>query len=260
VREALVAPWVNPHAGIVRLTWTPTRQLLKAPVDEVGAPGRHPALVEIAQQANAGEVTTNAGLATTGWQSGKEPANWMDYGEANWTRSVVGPLAVMRRAHFEAVGGMEPVMGGWSGEDVCLAAALDTLVGKGRCLGRVVWHLWHPYATSGQPDDKMRLYWRYVTAWGRPALMRELVKDRLAGGVISSGDYEVASPRTPQWMAAYWWPGKEPKSSPSLKMAIAEDVADQLLSGRGIGAGSTPHFVTRALIRHGPRVENWWRW
>lgn len=60
-----------------------------------------------------------------------------------------GGCAVVRRSHFDAVGGFLPVAG-WGFEDEALGLVLDKLAGTRYNTNGTLWHLWHkPQPTSG---------------------------------------------------------------------------------------------------------------
>jgi hypothetical protein len=101
-----------------------------------------------------------------------------------------GAMAMaMPREAFEAVGGMDPRMVGWGGEDVAFVRALDTLYAKHKTIPADVLHLWHDrigdtFATrvwAGQtaPRVNERLAGRYSAATGDIARMRALVDEGL---------------------------------------------------------------------------------
>ena len=101
-----------------------------------------------------------------------------------------GAMAMtMPREAFETVGGMDPRMRGWGGEDVAFVRALDTLYAKHKTVHADVLHLWHDRIGdvastrmwSGQvaPRVNEQLAGRYSTATGDVARMRALVDEGL---------------------------------------------------------------------------------
>lgn len=63
--------------------------------------------------------------------------------DAEVTGPVVGFLHVMRRAAFEAVGGMDARIRGWGGEDTAFTWAMDRVNGRHQKLNGVAVCLWH---------------------------------------------------------------------------------------------------------------------
>jgi hypothetical protein len=118
------------------------------------------------------------------------PADAVSSSEGSMHGKRFGAMAtVMPREAFETVGGMDPRMRGWGGEDVAFVRALDTLYAKHKTVFGDVLHLWHARigdvaATrmwSGQavPRVNEQLAGRYSSATGDVARMRALVDEGL---------------------------------------------------------------------------------
>lgn len=140
-------PWVVPHGQVYRLKAGPTAKLIK----QTSLPGyRSPALLPL------GALDRPAYTGTPG-----------------------GGLLVVARAAWDAVGGMDPRFLWWSGEDVALGHALDTLAGRHQRLDAPLFHLYHPperrrpFATSAAH----RLEARYARAAGNVSAMRALIAE-----------------------------------------------------------------------------------
>ena len=103
---------------------------------------------------------------------------------------------IVSRQAFYTVGGWDPRMTGWGGEDHAAMAAMDTLYAPHKTLSSKVIHIWHPVLVPGsvEPDPKAKkrlwanqdagasnnaLSIRYYAAYGKPHLMRSLVDEFL---------------------------------------------------------------------------------
>lgn len=96
-----------------------------------------------------------------------------------------GGLVVLRRAVWDAVGGVDARFIGWGGEDVALARTLETFFGPCRRLDADLWHLWHPPQPSQTPHRRTsrneinnQLAGRYREAQGDAERMRILITER----------------------------------------------------------------------------------
>lgn len=147
LREAVAAdaPWVVPHRTVFRLDRDTTETVLtgQLPLEPSAVP--------------------RANLDRRGYR-----------GVAG------GGLTVLTREAFETVRGVDPRFIGWGGEDVCLARALDTLVGRHERLAGDLWHFWHPPQDrpgGRAPDVNDRLSGRYLEAVDKPDEMRALIAE-----------------------------------------------------------------------------------
>lgn len=90
-------------------------------------------------------------------------------------------LLVMKREHFEAVGGYDERFEGWGAEDNAFRLALEAIVGGAlRLPGFDCYHLWHPVAPETTFDsphwaDNAKRLKRYQSARGNSAKMRRIV-------------------------------------------------------------------------------------
>src|SRR5699024_8181276 len=93
----------------------------------------------------------------------------------------VGGFNVLRKKHFEAVGGFEERFRGWGGEDVAFYHAMNTLCGSAQRLKMNLFHLWHPpIKAKGNPDHRLNLQLakRYRSLDGQPKRMRKIIAQR----------------------------------------------------------------------------------
>lgn len=89
-----------------------------------------------------------------------------------------GGVAVVTRAAWNDVGGVDPRFNGWGGDDVAFGWALDTLTGQHVRLPGPLWHLWHPpHPSRRQPGPNDELAGRYLDARGDPEAMRALTDE-----------------------------------------------------------------------------------
>jgi glycosyltransferase involved in cell wall biosynthesis len=107
------------------------------------------------------------------WVKADLPAIWEGDG-VSWTGGVV-----LTREAFDTVGGYETSFGGWAGNDVAFAAALETLWGPLSRLDGAATHLWHPRnGLDAQPQSSHDLMYRYIEARGDVDAMRALIAER----------------------------------------------------------------------------------
>jgi len=90
--------------------------------------------------------------------------------------SSVGGVCVIDRKTFNLVGGFDPSLRGWGGEDYAFWAAVDTLAEVHRLDG-FLYHLWHP-TDPVRPTENIRLMESYMGARGDRERMLELIGDR----------------------------------------------------------------------------------
>lgn len=90
--------------------------------------------------------------------------------------SSVGGVCVIDRKTFNLVGGFDPSLRGWGGEDYAFWAAVDTLAEVHRVPG-VLYHLWHP-TDPVRPAENIEVMKSYMAARGDEVRMRELIGDR----------------------------------------------------------------------------------
>jgi hypothetical protein len=90
--------------------------------------------------------------------------------------SSVGGVCVIDRKTFNLVGGFDPRLRGWGGEDYCFWSAVDTLSQVNRVEG-VLYHLWHP-VDPVRPAENMQVMQAYMDARGDRDRMLELIGDR----------------------------------------------------------------------------------
>lgn len=102
-----------------------------------------------------------------------------------------GGLVVARQDDFATVGGIDERFTGWGGEDISLARALDTLVGRHVRLRAPAWHLDHePMARregNRASEASEALAARYLEAEGDPNAMAALCAERPYPGIIGGG-------------------------------------------------------------------------
>lgn len=93
-----------------------------------------------------------------------------------------GGIAVLPRAAYETVGGLDRRFVGWGGEDEAFARSLDTLWGRRYRprRGRALVHLWHEPARDrhAASPETAALAARYRAADGDPVEMRALIGER----------------------------------------------------------------------------------
>lgn len=94
-----------------------------------------------------------------------------------------GVLVVSAEAWAE-VGGFDERFVGWSGEDVALGWALETLCGPPVRMAAPLWHLWHPPARRTRTNlyANQRLEAWYRAANGKPDAMRGLLAEAVQAG------------------------------------------------------------------------------
>lgn len=90
--------------------------------------------------------------------------------------SSVGGVCVIDRATFNLVGGFDPRLRGWGGEDYAFWSAVDTLASVERVPG-LLYHLWHP-TDPVRPAENIDVMTSYMEARGDRAAMLELIGDR----------------------------------------------------------------------------------
>lgn len=91
-----------------------------------------------------------------------------------------GGIVALTREAYLAVGGVDPRFRGWGGEDICLAMALEALVGPYTRIGAPLYHLWHPHPAPdlrGSPESEA-LVARYRAARRSRDRMASLVESR----------------------------------------------------------------------------------
>lgn len=86
-----------------------------------------------------------------------------------------GLLNVVRRWHFNAVGGFDERFAGWGGEDDAFSIAMTIMCGPSKRLDSTVCHLWHPSADLSNYGNNLQLLNRYCQ--GREAI-EQLIKER----------------------------------------------------------------------------------
>lgn len=141
------APWVVPHGNVYRLNDRTTKAF---------ATDRDPLTVTVHEKIRRDSLVRRI-----------------------YTGPAGGGLVVVRRDAFLEVGGFDERFHGWGGEDISLAAALDTLVGDHHRIGVPAWHLWHlgaPRRAHARTNDP--LAGRYRRARGDAPTMRAIVAER----------------------------------------------------------------------------------
>lgn len=112
------APWAIPHNLVHRLSAQTTEHYLTRPLPE-----------RLMAPTEQGTLTRNPYVGYAG-----------------------GGILVVRRVHYEAVGGMPFAFRGWGSEDQAFALILDTLIGKHVRGTADLIHLWHePQHTRSKP-------------------------------------------------------------------------------------------------------------
>lgn len=139
------APWVVPHRNVYRLAPARTVALTGGPVVDALGPLARRDLCRHHYQGVAG-----------------------------------GGVAVLTRAAWDTVGGVDPRFCGWGGEDDSLGWALDALCGPHVRLDAPLWHLHHPAAPTRRRalPESNALAGRYLDALKDPAAMAALISER----------------------------------------------------------------------------------
>lgn len=108
--------------------------------------------------------------------------NAKKFTKANWLyKGFAGKLIVIRKEHFEAVGGFDERFLGWGGEDDAFSLSVETLCGPATKVNGAIYHVWHPasnYRTNPYGNSNSKLLDRYKRANGNKEKMRELIAER----------------------------------------------------------------------------------
>lgn len=96
---------------------------------------------------------------------------------------VVGFLHLMTRSAFEAVGGMDPRIRGWGGEDTAFTRAMDVVNGRHRKLSGTVYCLWHARPRDAQ-NNRLWLGQDRSLEQDKQALMHDYFKARTPADML----------------------------------------------------------------------------